>query len=252
MRDGIKRWLDDLGTVLMVVAGAGVVFRLFVSPRLSPAAQPVETVKGLSLAADQVRHVLGTQGVVLVEFADFECPFCARHAATTGVALEDQLVKSGQMQMAFVNFPLPMHLNAQKAAEAAECAADQGHFWEMRQKLFQGQSDLDESHLVKYAEAIGLDRVPFTQCLESDGAAAKVRADADTGRRLGVSSTPSFFVGRRQASGEVQLVKRINGAVPLDVFKTAITDLSAQAFGNWGQLSWLQSPGEDVFGREHR
>lgn len=155
-------------------------------------------------------------------------PFCARHALSTGKNLEEEFVKSGELRMVFLNFLLTFHPYAQKASEAVECAADQGRFREMYVGLFQEPSRLDVPDLVAHAEAVGLDASTFLACLEGAGAAIRVKADVDEGHRLGVSSTPSFFLGRRQASGDIVLLKRINGAAPIDVFRAGIAGISAE------------------------
>jgi protein-disulfide isomerase len=169
-----------------------------------------------------ITHVRGTGSVALVEFADYECPFCARHAKETAPTIKEELLDSGQIQHVFFNFPLAIHAHAQKAGEAAECAARQGRFWEMHERLFEDTSALADTDLIAKAAAIGLDVTKFRECLTSGATASDVRADLDEGRRLGVNSTPSFFVGVRQPDGTISLLRRISGAVPFATLSEAI------------------------------
>jgi protein-disulfide isomerase len=211
----------DIVSTLAIVALAGAVFWkvYFDAPARSAARVAVEDVKGLSISSDRLTHTQGQGQVVLVEFADYECPFC----------IKSRMIDSGTVQRVFFNFPLAMHSNAQKASEAAECAAVQGRFWEMHEQLFSTPSALDTPDLVRHAEAIGIDLRKFRTCLEGNGAVDRVQADVEEGRRLGVESTPTFFIGTRQHDGTVQLLKRINGAVPLDVFVRAVDDVKPKA-----------------------
>jgi protein-disulfide isomerase len=159
--------------------------------------------------------------VTIVEFSDFECPYCARFVSQT---LPQILQDYGdKIQFAFRNYPLPasMHPYAEKAAEAAECASDQDAFWQYHDLLFQNQSDLASviqsdqtngvnlviSKLKEYASNLGLDTAKFNQCLDSGADADKVSADqkamTDAMSEAGISSfgTPSFFINGRFVSG---------------------------------------------------
>lgn len=226
----IKRVVDTWSTVLVIVAAVALLWSLYQRPALlGRGSRPiVEDVTGLSIPASNVTHVRGSGRVVLVEFADYECPFCARHAQTTASAIDKELIDSGEIQHVFFNFPLSIHPRAQKAGEAAECAAQQGRFWEMHQQLFQDPKALEISDLSARAESLALDRAKFMKCLEDGDTAEMVRADLVEGRRLGVTSTPAFFVGIRQPNGAITLVKRIYGAVPFETFSEAIRAMPIQ------------------------
>jgi len=102
--------------------------------------------------------VLGSSNapVTMVEISDFQCPFCGKYARETFPQIKKEYVDTGKVKIIFKNFPLPMHPNAQKAAEAAECAADQGKFWEYKEKLFANQNNLSVEDLKKYAQESGL------------------------------------------------------------------------------------------------
>lgn len=129
--------------------------------------------------------------ITVVEFADFECPYCAQ-----GHELLRQLRSAypDQVKVVFRHFPLPQHQNARPAAEASVCAQEQGLFWQFHDILFEHTNALDAASLLKYAGQAGLDLAAFKTCLESDAAKAAVRRDEAAGREFGVDGTPSIYV----------------------------------------------------------
>ncbi len=137
--------------------------------------------------------------VTIVEFSDFQCPYCKK-AATT---INDLLSKyKGRVNLAFRDFPLrEIHPQAQMAAEAARCACDQGKFWEFHDALFADQSKLDEAGLIAQARVLGLNERSFQSCLTSGKFKAKIEADLQDGSRVGVSGTPGFFINGVFLSG---------------------------------------------------
>lgn len=148
--------------------------------------------------------------VTLVEFLDFQCPFCKRYNDQTLPRL--QAVYGAKVRFVDLNFPLSIHPLAQKAAEAAECATAQGKFWEFRDVLFRNQSALDIDSLKRYARDLQLDEGRFETCLDGGEGAAKVKDDVDEGDSDGVTATPTFFVNGR----------RLVGAQAFEVFKSVI------------------------------
>lgn len=139
--------------------------------------------------------------VTIVEFSDFECPFCSRVNPTL-----EQVKKSypDQVRIVFRQFPLAMHANAQKAAEASLCAEDQGKFWEMHDWMFANQKSLGIDSLKEQAVAMdGVDGDTFAQCLDSDKYAEQVATDMREGSQAGVSGTPAMFINGQMVSGAV-------------------------------------------------
>jgi protein-disulfide isomerase len=139
--------------------------------------------------------------VTIVEFSDFQCPFCSRITPT----LEQVVTKYGdKVRLVFRQFPLPMHPNAAKAAEAALCANEQGKFWAMHDAMFKDQSGLAVDALKTKAAAItGLDAASFNSCLDSGKETAAVQADMKAGNKAGVNGTPAMFVDGRFINGVV-------------------------------------------------
>ncbi|HUT21804.1 MAG TPA: thioredoxin domain-containing protein [Candidatus Bipolaricaulota bacterium] len=145
--------------------------------------------------------------VVLIEYSDFECPYCLMHSQTME-QIED--FYGNQIAISFRNFPLSFHPEAQKAAEAAECAGVQGKFWEMHDKLFDmneaGTLGLDNFKAA--AKELGLNTTKFNQCLDGGEMAARIAEQASLAQQAGVSGTPATFV-----NGDL-----VSGARPLEDF----------------------------------
>ncbi len=137
--------------------------------------------------------------VEIVEFSDFQCPYCSKLIPTLKQARQNYL---DEVRLVFRQFPLKsIHPHAQKAAEAALCARDQGKFWEMHDVLFEGQNALEIKDLKVKAEQLGLDGVAFEQCLESGKSEDEVTNDLLAGARAGVRGTPCLFVNGRRLVG---------------------------------------------------
>ena len=163
----------------------------------------------------------------IVEFSDFECPFCGRYSRETFDQLERDFVKTGKVRYAFRHYPLEsIHPRALKAGEAAECARQQGKFWELHKRLFADQQKLSDADLRANASAVGLDLGAFDRCLAGP-ALVKVRHDLDEGSRAGVLGTPFFFLGVTQKDGRIKVLSRLSGAQSYSAFKTAIDKLLA-------------------------
>ena len=144
-------------------------------------------------------HVRGSGPVELVEFGDFECPYC-RAAAPSLERVLDRL--DGRARLRWRHFPLAAkHPHAEQAARAAEAAGLQGRFWEMHDVLFANQGALEDEDLLGYAKELGLDPGRFEEDLRSAAVADAVRADRQAGEAAGVTGTPSFFVDGRPYRG---------------------------------------------------
>lgn len=218
----VRRWLDILSSIALLIGAALVTWKLY-APQEGRSL--IEDVENLTLPADGIQNMRGSGPVVLVEFGDFECPSCAHHTSTTGQLLHTRYVQQGKLRHVFLHFPLAIHPGAQKAAEASECAGEQAHFWKMHDGLFAERS-FDVSALNARATAIGLDKYAFDSCLSGGKMGARVLSQILIANRLGVNSTPSFFLGLVQEDGSVSLRKRIIGTAPFKVFQDAIDALA--------------------------
>ena len=224
----MKKTLDVLSTILVTLAAALLIWTQVEGRWMGSARRPqVQDVKGLKIEASYIRHTRGTGTVAVVEFSDYECPFCAQHTRKTAPNIEKSLVDTGAVRHIVFNFPLErIHPRARKAAEAAECSARQGQYWPMHERLFGGSENLSEQELMQFADTLELDRTAFSRCLAGQAADA-ITSDVAEGRRLGISSTPTFFVGMVQGDGSIALAKRLNGAVPFEDFQKAVDAVRA-------------------------
>ncbi len=156
--------------------------------------------------------------VTIVEFSEYQCPFCARVTPTLK-ALEQKYGK--QVRFVFKDFPLQNHLQAPKAAEAAHCAGDQGKYWELHDRLFANQQLLQVPELKKHAAAVGLDQAAFDQCLDAGKHTDNVQADIELGTKMGVGSTPTLYINGRL----------VTGAQPQALFESIIDEELARKSG---------------------
>ncbi|MES9881642.1 MAG: thioredoxin domain-containing protein [Sedimenticola sp.] len=136
--------------------------------------------------------------VTLVEFSDFECPYCAKVQGTLGEVLK---AYPDDVRLVFRHFPLSFHRNALVASEATMCAQDQGKFWPMHDAIFQDQKSMAVDDLKKYAETFGLEMDAFNKCLDEHTHKSYVAADIDEGGRIGVSATPTFYINGVKLEG---------------------------------------------------
>jgi protein-disulfide isomerase len=180
---------------------------------LVPDGPPVERV---AVPADGPARGPATAKVTIVEFSDFQCPFCARVNPT----LEKIRATYGDdVRIVFRHNPLPFHANAEPAAEAAVLAGWSGKFWEMHDKLFGNQQELDRDGLERRASELGMDVAAFRKALDAHTAKPRVDADLALGQKIGVLGTPAFFIDGRP----------ITGAQPFEAFKQIIDDEIARA-----------------------
>jgi predicted DsbA family dithiol-disulfide isomerase len=149
--------------------------------------------------------------VTIIEFSDFQCPFCVRARPTVNRVRE---AYGDRVRFAFRHFPLDFHAQAEKAGEAAACAGDQGKFWEMHDLLWANTSKLQVADLKAHASTLGLDTGAFGQCLDSGRHGGLVSSDLEAGQGYGVSGTPAFFVNGRP----------LVGAQPFEAFAQIIED----------------------------
>lgn len=161
--------------------------------------------------------------VTIVEFSDFECPFCQRYVSSTLSLIKRDYVDSGKVRYVFLDFPLEqMHPKARKAGEAAHCAGEQGKFWEMHDMLFAKSSKLDVKQYSENAQQLKLDAAAFDACLASGKQSARINAGLASGRSIGINATPSFIVTKTDGGDMVTGGVVITGAQPYERYRQAI------------------------------
>ncbi len=202
------------------------------SPAPAPAptapSAPTPTAPTGTAPATGIGPVLGDKNatVTIVEFTDFQCPFCGRHFTETFGKIKTNYVDTGKVKYELRNFPLSsIHPNAEIGAEAAMCANAQGKFWEMHEKLFTNQATWSAeatpaATLKTYAAAIGLNAGTFAKCLDGHETQAAIQKDLADGSAAGINGTPGFWI-----IGPGGKTQQISGAYPYDSFKTAFDSM---------------------------
>lgn len=169
--------------------------------------------------------------VTLVEFADYQCPFCVRFARDTFPEIEREYIKTGRIKYVFRDFPIEaIHPGVSKAHEAAHCAGDQAKYWEMHDRLLANPKAQQATDLVDHAKALALETPRFEQCLSTGGHTAKVRRGLSDGQQAGARGTPTFFLGLTEPnSSKITTSRMLVGAQPYAAFKQAIESLLAES-----------------------
>ena len=229
----------ELGEIRTLLQGA-------FKPQSPPSASAMVRISG--------RPNLGRQDapVTLVEFSDYQCPFCKRHFSTVYPVLKKDYIDTGKLRYVFRDFPIAsLHPQAKKAHEAAYCAGEQNRYWEMHDLLFENSQDLSVPALKGYATKIALNDDQFNACLESGKYAGAIDKEIAEATVAGVSGTLAFFIGP-SGSGDKITGTLVSGAQPLARFTQIIEDLLKVA-GQGGDSKLKkegekrQSPGPEPF-----
>jgi len=189
-------------------------------------ATPPEAATPVNVKLENDDPVLGNREakVAVVEFTDYECPFCEQYHTETFPQLKKEFIDTGKVQYILRDFPLNFHTKAKGAAIAANCAGNQNAYWKMNDLLFSQQSELGEALYHKSAQFLGLNMEQFLACSKLDDQAQEVNADVTYGHQIGVNGTPTFFVGRIQ-NGQLVDAMEISGALGLEAFSNIIGPL---------------------------
>lgn len=189
----------------------------------TPAAAPQPPAPAADPANSDDDAVLGKADapVTIIEFVDYQCPFCKRFFDQTFSQIKTEYIDTGKVKLVMRDFPLSFHQNAQKASEATECAEDGGKFWEMHDLLFAKQDEWASSTTAndlfkQYAASLGLGKT-FDTCLDTGMYVQEVQKDLSDGTTAGINGTPGFWVVGKDGKGQ-----QISGAVPFANFKTVI------------------------------
>ena len=194
------------------------------SQRTAPQPAPVADTlpaEPVDVTRDHFRGAANAK-VAVIEYSDFQCPFCSRYEKETYPQINKDYVDTGKLKYVWRDLPLDMHPNAMKAAVAANCAGVQGKFWEMHDRLFENQQALAAEDLAKHAEALGLNVGQFQTCLNGDRFDADIKTDMAEAAKAQINGTPSFLIGVVQPNGSVKILKKLVGARPYSDFKAAI------------------------------
>jgi len=196
--------------------------------------QPPQRAQGIGpapSAPDRVKVAIGESyaigaanaPVTMVAFVDYECPFCKRFDVQTYPQLKKQYIDTGRLRYVIRDLPLEFHKRAMKAAEASYCAAEQGRFWEMRDKLIVNSERLDAGLLPGYAKELGLADERFRGCLDSGKYVPQLQKSLDDARALGITGTPTFVIGK--SGGDTLEGVKVVGAQPYATFEQHIKTL---------------------------
>ena len=195
--------------------------------RAPKAAGPVFKEQVISIGSSPVKGNADAT-VTLVEYSDYECPFCARHYRSVMPILQEEYIDTGKLKFVMREYPLPtLHKNASNAAQAAMCAGKQGNYWEMHNLLFDNQKGLGDDSVKSLAGTIGLDTAAFNDCMDNKEMVGPMRRDLASGAKLGMGGTPGFFLGLTDPGDpdKVNLSVQIRGAQSIDKFKASIDAL---------------------------
>lgn len=195
---------------------------------LSSMSQPPPLPSSLNIREEPFRGNSEAR-VAVIEYADFECPYCGQFERGAFPQLVSDYIEKGTVRYFYRDFPLPVHPHAMAAARAARCAGEQGKYWEMHDALFAKQNALSTPALLDRAQTLGLDQTKFSECLSSERYTEEIQKGAADAQKMGIEGTPTFFLGTVGSNGDVVNVdKRFVGTAPYDVFKSEIDALLAK------------------------
>lgn len=199
----------------------------------APVPQPAQApaVENVSLKVEPGWEVMGRDDapVTIVEFADFQCPFCQKFHKDSFAQLKKEFIDTGKVRFVSRDMPLDFHPFAQSAAEAARCAGEQGKFWEMRDTLISHAPDLQADKILSYASDLKLDTAAFKTCVDANKYKDVFAKDSAEAAKLGISGTPSFVIAKT-TKDELHGLKVV-GALPYTAFEAYINDALKPAAG---------------------
>jgi protein-disulfide isomerase len=218
--DAMRRELDSLKQGQEAIGkDVAEILKILTALRPPPPVREIDGVVDIGAAPYKGK---ADARLTLIEFSDYQCPFCKRHVDMTLPQLTKEYVDTGKLRYVFRDFPLEsIHENAFKAAEAAHCAGEQQKYWEMHDRLFAHPDALAAKDLREHAKAIGLDSGAFRKCLDSGRHAGAIRTSIAEGEKLGITGTPAVLIGFSDGK-QIRNVKLMAGALPFSFFKEEI------------------------------
>ncbi len=209
--NGIKRDLANLNAKIDTLAKTQPS-----SPGKAPAPKTVQLGPN-RLGSDKAKYAI-------IEFSDYQCPYCARHSKNVLPRIKKELIDTGLVLYNLRDYPLSFHQAAEGAAIAARCAGEQGQYWDMHAQLFANQGKLSSDLYHESAKILGLDEAAFNECLKTPKPLQQVQQDLAYGNRLGVTGTPKFYLGKIKGDAITEVVV-ISGAQRYSAFKGALNNL---------------------------
>jgi protein-disulfide isomerase len=201
--------------------------RQLLERQAKPAAQPQEEGPTKAKITDLSGvSMLGSKNapLTIVEFTDYQCPFCQRFHTTAFGELKKAYIDTGKVRFFSKDMPLDFHPNAMRAAMAARCAGDQGKFWELRDAMGANPNSLDIEHIVGFAADLKLDTSALRSCIDSGKYKEPVQSDVLEAMKIGANGTPTFVVGKSVGNGvDGELVV---GAMPFQMFDMKLKELT--------------------------
>src|SRR5215472_3103728 len=228
MREGM-RGRRMIGRISASATSGVLAAALFASLAIGgdAAAAGEESLPVVRLALPAGEPALGreTAPLTMIEFTDYQCPYCRHFEAAVWPKLKSEYIDTGKLRYIARDLPLAIHAAATPAAEAAHCAGEQGKFWEMHAALLGGAADLTSGGIERRAHALGLDLARFDECVARGRYAGVIRAHQREADMAGIDGTPGFVIGRA-ARGELTGV-RVEGAPPYEDFDSLLRELLA-------------------------
>jgi len=229
----LKREIDALKAQQAEMQKDLNAIRAFLQQMIVEKAQAALVSASVVVSGAPARGSAGAK-VMMVEISDYHCPFCRRHTLTTQPQIDAEYINNGKVRYVFIDYPIDqLHPDAFKAHEAANCAGEQGKYWEMHGKLFESPPPRDGAQLApqlfSQAQSVGVEVGKFRACFEGGKYSAPVRDNVARMQELGIDSTPTFLIGLTPAPGQpMKVVKVVRGAVPFPQFKAALDQVLAQ------------------------
>lgn len=218
--DSVIDWVIRIVAVAVIVAALGS-GGLWVWAWWNKGPKPPDRIME-HVDAGAWTNTIGDGPIVVVAYMDYQCPFCAVYEHDVWPALKREMVETGRIRYVVGDFPIASHPLAGPAAEAAQCASDQGKYWLLHDWLF-----LHRGALANAGRRLVLDHDAFQTCVERETTLPRIEAEQALGTRLGVKATPTFFVGFLRADGSADLRTRLDGLQPLPAFRSAVGTLES-------------------------
>lgn len=214
--------LTQLGEIKKELKALNKKLDSFEAKRPGKKQRDVSSSKSISIGSSPV---LGSKAkVAIVEFADFQCGYCAHHHNTVFPLLKEQYIDKGKIMYVAKDFPLSFHREAAFAASAAHCAGEQNNYWEMRDAIFTNKK-YSKDFFIESINSLGIEAKKFEACLDSGKYKDHINSDIAFGHQFGVTGTPRFFIGT-VVGDEIRDIKSLSGAQPFAVFEQVIKQLS--------------------------